>query len=473
MKYSEIAVHKILRMESEEGLFDLSISGINVYQHMRMVLYYHAMQHSQHYQAQPVPSYKDYMSNARSYLSHSMRQNDFWGIPSSDVAVIEFDRRINDGNGKQFNIFMDPILDALNNQCCVIRFPRGGHYDDEANYCASLMYFDYFAIKRRLLRYRRPLSPIDLKKVMTAISGAFKKHIDESLCFEEIIRSEIYKAVYGIRVARRLFRKMSAKILILMGNAALTALIEAAHDVGMSVVEFQHGIISKYHLGYHFPICEKGSLKGYPDYILTYGEYWNRAVDYPLQSSHIIPVGFPCFELQKRQVTHIKKKKNQILFLSQMVVGKSLAEMAIQIARRLPDYKVVFKLHPKQYRNWKELLPNLSSSSVGNLEIVTDSGRSLYALFAESAYQVGAFSTSLIEGLSFDLKTIICKLPGHEWMDGIMDYADCSLAENVSDILKIIRSSQSNVGGKKDPDLLFSVDSMANMKQALSNIRSQ
>ena len=50
-----------------------------------------------------------------------------------------------------------------------------------------------------------------------------------------------------------------------------------------------------------------------------------------------------------------------------------------------------------------------------NVSIVTNVD--LYEYLAKSEYQAGVFSTALYEGVEFNCKTILLKLPGIEYMD--------------------------------------------------------
>jgi hypothetical protein len=121
-----------------------------------------------------------------------------------------------------------------------------------------------------------------------------------------------------------------------------------------------------------------------------------------------------------------EKNKNQILFISQGVIGKYLSEFAYNIAKKLEDceekYEIIYKLHPGEYSNWQNNYSYLKKcEKLANFHIIDSSEISLYELFSKSEYQVGVFSTAIYEGLLFNCKTFIVDLPGSEYMDSLVE----------------------------------------------------
>ena len=141
------------------------------------------------------------------------------------------------------------------------------------------------------------------------------------------------------------------------------AVVAAAKDLGIKVIELQHGTISDYHLGYSYPLKTRldGEIKYFPDQILTFGDYWINEDNCPISKEDIIPIGFPYFEAQSKDYMNIQPDEHQILFISQGVIGKYLSKLAYQLADKSKDFKIIYKLHPGEYETWKENYPELSS----------------------------------------------------------------------------------------------------------------
>ena len=119
-------------------------------------------------------------------------------------------------------------------------------------------------------------------------------------------------------------------------------------------------------------------------------------------------------------------KNNQILFISQGVIGKYLSRFAVGLFDKLAndntEYNFIYKLHPGEYDTWRDNYPELVNADKNpNFTVIDNSKTPLYKLFAESKYQVGAFSTAIYEGLQFDCVSFIVDLPGVEYLDILID----------------------------------------------------
>ena len=127
--------------------------------------------------------------------------------------------------------------------------------------------------------------------------------------------------------------------------------------------------------------------------------------------------------------------KNQILFISQGVIGKYLSKVAFDLACELKDYKIIYKLHPGEYETWRQNYPELvEASAFDNFEVIDHSEIPLYKLLAESKYQVGAFSTAIYEGMMFGCKTFILDVPGVEYLDDLIGRGYVFKIKDVDDL---------------------------------------
>ena len=202
---------------------------------------------------------------------------------------------------------------------------------------------------------------------------------------------------------------------------------------------------------------ELKEIEYFPDKILSFGNYWKNACPFPIDSENIIPMGFPYFEENSKTYMKIAEDKNskegnnqktekkQILFISQGVIGKYLSELAYETALNMnknnennednaQNYNFIYKLHPGEYGTWKENYDYLTKAvnEFDNFTVINKSEPPLYELFAESHYQIGAFSTAIYEGLAFNCKTFIIDVPGVEYLDDLID----------KDIVKKVNSSE-------------------------------
>ena len=106
----------------------------------------------------------------------------------------------------------------------------------------------------------------------------------------------------------------------------------------------------------------------------------------------------------------------------------------------LDGYDFIYKLHPGEYSTWKENYPKLvEADKLDNFSVIDSNEPELYKLFAESEYQVGAFSTAIYEGLAFNCKTFIVDVPGVEYLDDLVEKKIVVKVRNPNDMVNKLK----------------------------------
>ena len=195
------------------------------------------------------------------------------------------------------------------------------------------------------------------------------------------------------------------------------ALIAAAQDLNIEVIEIQHGVMTKYHIGYNFPDVK---IPYFPDKLLLWGEYWKGNVNLP-KNVKIELYGYPYLKKQCEKYKNIEKNLNQVIFISQGTIGKKLSEKAIEFAKENPDLKVVYRLHPGEFLRWKKEYKDLyENRNLENLEISDNNEKNLYEYLFESEYLIGVYSTVIYEALNLELKVGVVNLFGVEYVEQLI-----------------------------------------------------
>ncbi|WP_448375361.1 CDP-glycerol glycerophosphotransferase family protein, partial [Fervidobacterium sp.] len=181
----------------------------------------------------------------------------------------------------------------------------------------------------------------------------------------------------------------------------------------IKVGEFQHGVITKLHPAYNYGAAvfnNEGYKEYLPDYLLTYGDFWNEQVTTP---SKKVTIGNPHFWFNYDRFkatpgieTKVEKSK-KILIVSQGTVTNINVELAKKLSNMVEsDYKIVFRLHPGEVA-FKERYQELFNYN--NIE-VNDSG-DIYQLILSSDYVVSVYSTTIFEAASFGKPVYIYRHP--------------------------------------------------------------
>jgi hypothetical protein len=214
-----------------------------------------------------------------------------------------------------------------------------------------------------------------------------------------------------------LFKKKDIKELYLVCSHGKEGIIKAAKDLNVKVSEFQHGTMTKYHMGYSFP--NNPHIPYFPDEILLFGEFWSDSTPLPLEKSALKFVGYEDFN-QKIRLHKDIKKKNKITFISQWTVGQDMIKKAIEVAKDHLEYKIIYRLHPSEYENKQFYLNKIKESKLDNLEIGCIK-KTVLEEIADSKYVIGVYSTAIYEALALNCKVMLLSFYGIEYMGYLID----------------------------------------------------
>ena len=123
--------------------------------------------------------------------------------------------------------------------------------------------------------------------------------------------------------------------------------------------------------------------------------------------------------------------------------------------------KIIYKLHPNEYRTWKLLHPQLKES---NIEVIDNNAKDLYYYFSIATHQIGVSSTALYEGLAFHLNTIIYKAYRYDMMVDLVHAGYAKLAANLEEVMELITKSNESDLSLKD---FWKQNAKKNLKEAL------
>ncbi len=417
---------------------------------------------------------KTKLLNSMQLLKGSMLYNPFIGLGKYDFLFLGTARR-KKVSEYFYDIYTDYLIQTLGNYNCltISRSFNGYHYRPVIT--KNLKYLDYvniltFVKSKTRRKNTRILSQIE--NILKIFSNDFKIKWDSSEA-ERLYYEKVFNFLEYQRVFEKILPKIKPKIIfeIVHYNSLCIALNTVADKMNIPTVELQHGMINKYHIGYNYSNLE--SNKDYlflPKYIFLFGKFWKDANFLPISKQKQIVTGFPYLEIEKENLKHISKKDGQIIFISQKLIGERLAKIAYELAQKISsNYKIIYKLHPAEYFDWKEKYPFLRYCK--NLEVADENyDKSLYQLFAESNFQVGVFSTALFEGLTFNLITLVVNLQGSEYMRDLIKSNLVFLVNNDEEILEKIKNCRNKININRISKIIWQDNAINNMKSAIESI---
>lgn len=297
----------------------------------------------------------------------------------------------------------------------ILEFPNNfSHLRPTSN---SIQYLDIIELKMafapffsKLSLTEREISKIDL--ISNNLNNAFNTKID----FLSVFKKALKQYNCASKDVNRILERSNQKCLIFVDayNFIKKVFIEKANKKSIPTIELQHGsITSNHHIAYHYNCKEE--VFSFPKYIFLWGNYWYNNLRLPPKSEAKI-VGFPYLDQKKKTSTELKKGNN-ILVVSQWTIGLDLIKETNKLAHSYSDYKFYFKLHPSELKSEK-MYESLITSK--NIYLVKDD-IDLYNLFSMCIAQIGVYSTVLVEGVAFNLKTFILPIKGYEVYDDFIE----------------------------------------------------
>ena len=458
---------KIWNLEEKYELNHKEIQDCYPWQLIRMYLYYEITRKTNVFESaqQSSLSLFDKINSFLPFLKNSILSNPLSGKENVEVLIFDHPRKVifEDEYQDIYSYFLKDTLNQYGKSFETIESPYlNQHFRNKSNIKENNVKFNDRILLGSFIHKTRNRGKLPFTEDEKQLINTVKEEIETAFKIEidlfRIMEDHILNFQYDYKKYIELLQRKNPKVVFLVVAYENKALVAACKKMNIEIIELQHGTISPYHLGYSYPENTRkfdGEIKEieyFPDKILSFGDYWKNACQFPIDSENIISMGFPYFEENSKTYMEIAEDKNseeennqktedkQILFISQGVIGKYLSELAYETALSINEnndsqnFKFIYKLHPGEYGTWKENYNYLTKAvnEFNYFNVIDKSEPPLYELFAKSHYQIGAFSTAIYEGLAFNCKTFIIDVPGVEYLDDLID----------KDIVKKVKSSE-------------------------------
>lgn len=459
---------RFLAIEADLDPFALEVDGVPVWERVRLPIFRELLQQQGEWgqeiqELAKTPS--NLLKGAYLLARNVVRRNPFLAN-SRDLLFWGFERRKRLEDDRHWDLFCDPLYEAVDADYLHVEVPhRNGHLRPAKT--RRLRYLDLVEYGGTAIR-GAGLADVaisadvrdDLEAVADRLAAAFDVSIDvvDRVAFRLSLRRSTR------RLYHRFLDRVDPELAFVVVSFQKETFVEVCKERDVPVVELQHGILTEYEYGY--PGFR--TKEAYPDYLFTFGEYWNDRVELPIPDANVKTVGYEHFERQRSRLQN-RTDSSRILFVSQGNVGEALSRAAIELSQ-LPGVDasdVVYKLHPGEYDRWREDYPWLTES---DLTVVGESGPDLYELFAEAGAQVGVYSTAIYEGLGFGLETYLYDLPGVEELADLYEEGPARLVSSPAEIASA-RSASSQTG--VDASAFFATGPPENFVRAVREVCSE
>jgi hypothetical protein len=323
-------------------------------------------------------------------------------IASRKFLIVDHSVRMTEGpNGDPVSLYFHEVAHQLGREN--VALINENHPPEKSDFDFIVGHFSEYlknlAMDEQEKIFHRQLSSF-FKKISPLFSG--EEQVDIGFSLEKFFNE--------YRIWKTILKYLPQKKIVLMCHYHHEGTIHAMREAGRTVIETQHGLISDQDIFYCLPaeIIPVRAKALFPDSILVYGEYWKQVLlkGNEFTKEQIDLIGYYLYERKKedsKQLLELKKwikDKKVILvttqtFLHELFI-KYVKWLSADIEKRKLDTVIIVKIHPSEK---KELYSELIQS-----ECVRIVDEPLPSLFSISQMHVSIYSTTLFEGLRYDLK---------------------------------------------------------------------
>ncbi|MFC4386544.1 hypothetical protein ACFOZ1_01845 [Gracilibacillus marinus] len=301
---------------------------------------------------------------------------------------------------------------------------------------------DFFSVTNSVVKkFKKIELSQDIQLILEKIERDFESVFNEKINISKLAKNK-YTEFVSLSSVFEWYLKMKKPLrLYVVVSYTLKPYVAAAKKLGIKVIEFQHGVMGPFHVGYHFPY--NNDVPYFPDEILMFGKFWEDITRLPKNTQkNYIGYSYLKEHIDSYSKMKVNKEQNQVTIISQGTIGKKLSDMMFLVAKELPKYRFVYKLHPGEFGRWKkeynmlvemEKLPNVT---------VIENETPLYDLFAQSTFVIGVNSTAIFEAIAFKVKPIIVTLPSYEMMKVLHDKHHVPLVNTAAETIDYLLKNQ-------------------------------
>lgn len=387
-----------------------------------------------------------------------------------NILIFTSPRRV-EQNGKYTSIYTDYICDSFLDSCVTAEFPNGLSHLRPA-YSNPIIELDRVDIipfvkgevAKRVFKHKKNIFIKKGEWIASLINRNIAEVVDAA-SITSMIETRYYWYKYKRPILKGIIKKIDPKVIVEIGGYGRNNLIvnEVSNELGIPTVELQHGIIGSGHIAYNYKIDRR--YCNLPKYLCVFSQYWKDTCNFPIGINNIIVTGFPYFETERNKHSKIKNSTIvNILLLSQPVCSTELINYCLELLKILPAdcYHIHYKLHPLEYNHKLDIVEKFKEFN--NITIYAGDSLSLYDLFALCTIQIGAFSTSIYEGLGFGLGTFILKTGNSE--ERVKDLISNNYVipvSNANDTVEYLQSSVFTESKRVDPEYFFKSNAKNNV----------
>ncbi len=367
----------------------------------------------------------------------------------------------------QRDLYFQPLQQRLGKDCVIVERPALTGWDLRSLFLRKdVVFFDW-----ALLQAAAQMIP--RLAMVPAISGweSFKtkcrqvsfEGISTDLVLsivEESIHEVWRKVLIQVKASEVVLRRLKPRVVLTITSydSAPRAMCLVARRRDVPVIELQHGLIGRSHVGYAYflPANYQGELP-LPSKILVYGEAFKKAI---IEAGNAFNAGMIEVTGSPRIVRFMKRVESEgrdnirgatrrrlglakgpfvVTVTTQPTTSNCLSVFLSHAIKELEDTEVVLciKPHPSELGTWRSSYSDLLADP--HVRVVLEKDVDLYELLIASDIHVTVYSTVFLESLALGTPNILVNCPGYKYAFELVNQDEVLFAETPEAFLLMVR----------------------------------
>ena len=388
--------------------------------------------------------------------------------PPATYCVIGYaSNRSERRQGRAVDIFFDPLLSTLGD------FFKIEHLDNRAFLSAADDAWTPADASSTLLNMLAAVAaqgpvPRRTRQVAAELSSALRSEVGFDIFPVAEVERRILRFARASRIYEAVFDRLNPRFLLLVAAYGEHAAVAAAKRRGITVVEFQHGLIDDAAYSWTEYATPFRSRMPVPDRIFVYGEHWReqlRRRGFWKEEPRV--VGSLRID-HHRSLASEHAEGCTLVITTQGLEQERLARFVgetLTLAEDWQDLRVVLKLHHAEsdisvYQNVLgrdqrvQLVPNSAEPST-------------FDLLRRASFHLSISSTCHYEAVGLGTPTVVLELPGSEMVSDLVERGFAYSAKSPHDVLHILRSAGSRTIDETARGRLFAPNALENIIREL------
>ncbi|GAB4398343.1 MAG: hypothetical protein OHK0052_21340 [Anaerolineales bacterium] len=380
-------------------------------------------------------------------------------------------------NNRAKDIYFDDLLLALKTPVVKLEHINNKQYAerrDSALLPACISTTGNYLLSGMLAKL--PLSTA-VKTLAAHFTPIIQNDLQQKLFSFERVANLLQTFVWRKRIFKGMLKALRPRRLLLINSYNNAALIAAARELHVEVIEFQHGIIYRHHPGYSWA----GSASTHkpfmplPNRFFLYGDYWQKELQidgfWDVELENVGSLRMDAFRTAESATEESAARPLRLALTSQGIESENVARFLADLLNLAQTRGVQIRLDVKLHPGEQDDTPYRKHLTHAGVRILRGAQPpSTFELLQAADFHLSIASTCHYEALGLRTPTVILTFPNHEKVLHLTQTGFAFTASTPADALDLLLSKRGLRVPPEIGDQFFRANARENMLRALGEM---